>query len=275
MKKTKTQFFYTSDEFNSLWNGLKPLGSLSEGECKRLNNNMAIKLLNNINEDINCEEYFLKFRDLEMKTYIFAKKVFYVDNILRGYISKYFNGENLSFIDRNKINFDELKNACKEVYEDNHNLSRNGIQTYDVPFNIMYKRSHFGIVDTCEYTYTNKDSSILYKENCKTFNSAILEFLVKSTFYKFIKSSKELSKGYQEAKHEEDITLYIELLKNKLSEYLDFEVKYIRDAKKLISTSEDCLYPELLQDNDEPYKEIDNPKELLQKYNNSSIQIYY
>lgn len=277
MKQTKTQIFYNSEEFNKLWNNLYSLGSLGEGECRRLNKQFVIKRLFKIDESKNDEKYFLQFKDLEMKVYIFAKKVFYVDNILNGYISKYFNGENLSFIDRNKINFYELIDGCKEVYKDNYILSKMGIESLDIPFNILYKKGHFGIIDTCDYKYTDKDSEYLYKTSIKVFNNTILEFLIKSTFYEFAKSSKELCKEYKEAENGEDISIYIELLRKKLSEYLGFEVKYIRDAQTIKSTSEDCMYPELTleEDTDDSYLEIDYQKRLLQKYNNSCISMYY
>lgn len=277
MKQSKTQIFYDSKEFNTLWNNLTSLGSLSEGECRRLKKQFVIKKIDNINEKIQTEDYFLKFKDLDMRVYIFAKKVFYIDNILSGYISKYSKGENLSFIDRNKINFSELVEGCKEVYNDNYILSEKGIESIDVPFNILYRKGHFSIIDTCDYKYTDKESKYLYETSIKVFNSAILEFLVKSTFYSFVKFSKELSKEYKETENGADISLYIELLRKKLSEYLGFEVQYIRDAKRLISTSEFCLHPDFSIEEDEEldYSEIDYNKRLLQKYKDSHISMYY
>lgn len=271
------RIFYTSQEFEKLWNNLPSLGSLSEGECRRLNKQFVIKKIDNINEIIQNEDYFLKFKDLNMSVYIFAKKVFYIDNILNGYISKYSPGKNLNFIDRNKINFSELAEGCKEVYKDNYILSEKGIESFDVPFNILYRKGHFSIIDTCDYEYTDKEGKYLYETSIKIFNSAILEFLVKSTFYRFVKSSKELSKEYKETENGADITLYIELLRKRLSEYLGFEVEYIRDAKSIMSTSEFCMHPNfLLEEDEEPnYLEIDYHKRLLQKYKDSYISIYY
>lgn len=277
MEKNKTQIFYNSEEFNKLWNNLSSLGSLSEGECRRLNKKFVIKKLDNINGKIQTEDYFLKFKDLNMRVYIFAKKVFYVDNILNGYISSYSSGKNLNFIDRNKINFFELTKGCKEVYKDNYILSEKGIESLDVPFNILYRKGHFSIIDTCDYKYTDKESKYLYETSIKIFNSAILEFLVKSIFYRFVKSSKELSREYKETENGSDIALYIELLRKRLSEYLGFEVQYIGDAKNLMSTSEFCLYPDFSIEEDEEldYSEIDYNKRLLQKYKDSHISIYY
>lgn len=277
MKKTETKVFYNSEEFNKIWDDLPSLGSLGEGECRRLNRQFVIKKIDNINKKIQTEDYFLKFKDLDMKVYIFAKKVFYIDNILKGYISKYSPGKNLSFIDRNKINFSELIEGCKEVYMDNYILSEKGIESLDVPFNILYRKGHFSIIDTCDYKYTDKESQYLYETSIKVFNSTILEFLAKSTFYQFVKSSKELSKEYKETENGADIALYIELLRKRLSEYLGFEVKYIRDAKSLMSSSEYCLHPDFLieEEEDPDYSEIDYQKRLLQKYNDSHISMYY
>lgn len=277
MKQTKTQIFYSSEEFNRMWNDLSFLGSLGEGECRRLNKKFVIKKLNKKDETTQNEEFFLRFKDLDMKVYIFAKKVFYIDGILEGYISKYFNGVNLSFIDRNKINLFEMIDGCKEVYQDSYILSKKGIETLDIPFNILYKKGHFGIIDTCDYEYTNKDSKYLYETTIKVFNKVILEFLAKSTFYQFSKSSKELSREYKEVENGAHIALYIELLRKKLSEYLGFEVKYIKDAKKLISRSEDSLYLDssLDEEDNDVYSEIDYQKRLIQKYKDSCISMYY
>ncbi len=273
MEINRTEILYSSEEFYRLWNSLEKLGSLSEGECRRFNRVLAIKIFHEKSDK--SSEYILKFKDLQTKVYIFAKKVVYIDNILSGYISRYFNGINLSFIDRKKIVFDELINACYEVYNENLYLSKQGIETIDIPFNILYKKGHFGIVDTCDYNYTDKESQILYNETCKIFNNTILDFLINSTFYEFVKSSKELRNEYNEILNSTDITPYLILLKKKLSEYFGFRVKSIGNAKKLISMSEDCLFPILDGDDDTNLEKI-NCKDICLKMSNiSDISSYY
>ena len=90
----------------------------------------------------------------------------------------------------------------------------------------------------------NKDCKELYKDNISYFNYSLLEFLVKDRFYKFVFTSKELTELYKEAENGESIISFLEMLRQRLSEYCDKDVKFVRDAKKAITLCHKSVYPE-------------------------------
>lgn len=116
--------------------------------------------------------------------------------------------------------------------------------TFDLLFNILYKNGVFHIIDTCDYEIVDKDSKKLYRDNIKLFNYSLLEFLVKDRFYEFVFTSKELSELYKEAEIGESIIPFLEMLRQRLSEYCDMDVKVVRDAKKAMTLCHKSVYPE-------------------------------
>lgn len=235
--------YYSQKEFDEIWNKLEFLGSASEGTCKRLNKKEVIKYLDGPYFDLK-EEKILQFKDTKLKTYLFPYKIFYIDNIMMGYITKYSSGKNLIKVPRDNIKFDKVINGSKLVEEDTKKLSKNGIEVCDILFNILYKNGIFHIIDTCDYEQTDKDYDILYRENISSFNYSLLEYLIKDRFYKFVFSSKELREYYKEVENGESIIPFLELLKQKLSEFCDKDIIMIKDAKKAITLCHKSVYPE-------------------------------
>lgn len=118
MEQFKDSIYYTQEEFNKLWNSLKYLGAAAEGTCKRLNNREVIKYLNGPEDRGLTKEDILRFKNIKVKTYLFGYKVFFIDNILSGYITRYSAGKNLIEIDRDKIVFDKIISGSSIVEED-------------------------------------------------------------------------------------------------------------------------------------------------------------
>ena len=235
--------YFTKEEFNKLWNKLEFLEKGGEGICKRLNNKEIIKYLDSPYANLDGEK-ILKFKEFKSKTYLFPYKVFYIDDKLMGYITKYSRGKNLIEVPRDTIRFDKFISGVKKVENDCNILSQKGIMTFDILFNILYKNGVFYIIDTCDYEIVDKDCKELYKDNISYFNYSLLEFLVKDRFYKFVFTSKELSELYKEAENGESIILFLKTLRQRLSEYCDKDVKVVRDAKKAMTLCHKSVYPE-------------------------------
>ena len=235
--------YFTKEEFNKLWNKLEYLGSGGEGTCKKLNKRETIKYLDGLYNDL-TENQISQFINLKNQTYLFPYKAFYIDDKLMGYIARYSSGKNLVEVSRDNIRFDKFINGSKKVEIDCNTLSEKGVMTFDILFNILYKNGVFHIIDTCDYEIVNKDSKKLYRNNIKLFNYCLLEFLVKDRFYEFVFTSKELSELYKEAEDGESIIPFLEMLRQRLCEYCDKDVKSVRDAKKAMTLCHKSVYPE-------------------------------
>lgn len=243
MKIEKDSIYYTKEEFDELFKRMKLIGESSEGICKRFNNRKVIKLFNELSNEEYEKDQILKYKKLKNLTYIFADKVFYIDNILSGYIPAYSPLENLINIDRNKINFNEIIKGSKQVEIDTKHLSEKGIEVYDVLFNILYKNGKFNIIDTCSYFDSELELEKLYNTNISIFNYSVLEFIIKDTFYEFVFSSKELKEFYNYVENGESIIDFLRLLKQRLSEFCDKEITTVKSAKKAIKLEHHSVYP--------------------------------
>lgn len=235
--------YFTKEEFIKLWNKLEYLGRGGEETCKKLNNKEIIKYLDSPYANFDKDK-IIKFKNFNLKTYLFPYKLFYIDNNLMGYITKYSAGKNLIEVSRDNINFDKFIIGSKRVEEDTKILSNKGILTCDILFNILYKNGVFNIIDTCDYENVDKDSNELFKTNISTFNYSLLEFLVKDRFYKFVFESKELKELYKLSENGESIIPFLEILRQRLSEYCDKDVKTVKDAKKAMTLCHKSVYPE-------------------------------
>ena len=235
--------YFTREEFNKLWYKLEYLGRGGEGICKRLNNKEIIKYLDSPYANFDGEK-ILKFKEFKSKTYLFPYKIVCIENEIMGYITRYSSGKNLIEVPRDTIRFDKFIIGSKNVEDDTKNLSDEGVLTHDILFNILYKNGIFHMIDTYYYEIVDEDNESLYKKNISYFNYSLLEFLVKDRFYKFVFTSKELSELYKEAENGESIIPFLEMLRQRLSEYCDKDVKVVRDAKKAMTLCHKSVYPE-------------------------------
>lgn len=243
----------TNDEFNSFIRGKKVLGTGSEGPVYDLNNGFALKHLKDpiimelqINAENNYEELdLLQFSDISSKCYYFPVQLIYVDDEIEAHISRKCNGYNICLLDANSINLKKLSKAIKEFNEDTLLISNKGITGYDMRYNFLYDGNSFGAVDTTFYYYSDNDPDLIYKSNIASFNDDVSSLLVEKNFMHFINQSPKLLELYNAIKHQEllDLNEFLYQFRQELSLYVDKDVTYLSDAKKVARKNYKVIYP--------------------------------
>lgn len=216
---------------------LKLLSSGSQGECYLDNNNRLVhkiyhQFLDNYNDIKYNYDDIMRFSNISNNTYIFPKDVIEVNNEIVGYTMDYVVSKDLSSINPLLINLDRLIANINNVSIDIENISDNGILSYDVMYNILYKNK-FNIIDTDEYTYKDIDPNILFEMNKQRFDYAIYNFLVDGYFNYFINSYPKLKNMYKDKNI--DVVIFIEILRKYLSEYIGDEVNKLSDARECLN----------------------------------------
>lgn len=214
------------------------LGSGAEGTAYKMNNGYVIKILDGFDDREYTEEQYLKFSDLEVDSYYFAKQVIYVDNKIAAYIMKQCKGENLLESNPFSIKLDKLMLDYDKMDTDTKILSLNKIQGYDMIYNFIYGRNGFGAIDTAEYKYCNNmDDKKIYEFNIGCFQYELAQFLIDGCFDKFVSSNKDLSELYSMVIQYGiviDFKEFLVLFKNKVSEYCGKNITCLQDGKKAI-----------------------------------------
>lgn len=215
---------------------LKEIGEGSQGICYLDRSNKLVYKIYHEFFDGYAIDYnhtnIEQFCNIDNNTYIFPKDVIEVDNKVVGYIEPYVNSKDLSSINPLMINLDKLIKNIDNVRSDIETISEYGIQTYDVTYNVLYKNK-FNIIDSDEYVIKDIDPSILIERNNNNFDYAIYLFLVNNYFDEFVNSYKVLKEMYQDKIC--DVTIFIEVLKKYLSEYIGDEVNKLNDAKECMN----------------------------------------
>lgn len=245
--------FQTKQSFLNYIKFLKKIGIGSVGICfldKR--NKQVLKVFHQFFDEIENfyqdehisyqQEEILRFSKLENKHFIFPKEVIMVDKEIVGYITSFIKAKSLYKQDPLEINLNDFTKAIFNIYEAIEMISKQGILTYDMMFNILYNQDFF-IIDHDEYMFKDLDWQILNKENKKNFNMELFYFLIDGYFDEFIKKYPLLRKMYKEK--EIDILDFLKLFRNKLSEIIGFEIKYLNEALKLINKkkTKTTIYP--------------------------------
>ena len=215
---------------------LKEIGEGSQGICYLDKNNKLIykiyhEFFNECMSDYNYNN-IMQFSNIKNNTYIFPKDVIEVDDKIVGYIEPYVNSKDLSSINPLKISLDKLITNINNARIDIERISENGILTYDVMYNILYKNK-FNVIDTDEYVIKDIDSTVLFERNKQIFDYAIYNFLIDGYFEEFVNSYKLLKEMYNDK--ESDVIIFIELLRKYLSEYIGDEVNKLNDAKECMN----------------------------------------
>lgn len=215
---------------------LKEIGEGSQGICYLdRSNKLVYKIYHDFFDGYAIDynyNHIAQFSIIDNNTYIFPKDVIEVDNKVVGYIEPYVNSKDLSSINPLMINLDKLIKNIDNVRSDIEIISEYGIQTYDVTYNVLYKNK-FNIIDSDEYVIKDIDPSILIERNNYNFDYAIYLFLVNNYFDEFVNSYKVLKEMYQDKIC--DVTIFIEVLKKYLSEYIGDEVNKLNDAKECMN----------------------------------------
>ena len=157
-------------------------------------------------------------------------------------ITSFIEAKSLYKQDPLEINLNDFTKAIFNIYEAIEMISKQGILTYDMMFNILYNQDFF-IIDHDEYMFKDLDWQILNKENKKNFNMELFYFLIDGYFDEFIKKYPLLKKMYKEK--EIDILDFLKLFRNKLSEIIGLEIKCLNEAQKLINKkkTKTTIYP--------------------------------
>ena len=216
---------------------LKALSSGSQGECYLdKNNKLVYKIFHQFLDNYDYIKYsyddIMRFSNVLNNTYIFPKDVIEVNNEIVGYTMDYVSANDLSSINPLSVNLDRLITNINNVSIDIEHISDKGILSYDVMYNILYK-TKFNVIDTDEYMYKDIDPNILFEMNKQRFDYAIYNFLVDGYFSEFVNSYRKLKSMYKDKCV--DVVIFIELLREYLSEYIGDEVNKLNDAKECMN----------------------------------------
>lgn len=229
-------YFKNEDDLLLKIKSLKEIGFGAQGICYLdKNTSLVYKIYNGFFDGykLHCNYVdIMKFSNIKNNTYIFPKDVIWVNDRIAGYIEHYVNSKDLFNINPFRVSLDKLIYNISKVKNDIEIISENGVLTYDVMYNIIYKNK-FNIIDTDEYVVKDIDPSLLMERNNYNFDYAIYNFLVDNIFDDFVNSYKILRNMYKFK--DIDVIVFIELLRKYLSEYLGFEVNKLGDAKVCIN----------------------------------------
>lgn len=239
----------SEEELDRLTRRIVPFDSGSEGDVYILNNKMVLKKFNDLvsPSDYDCN-LLLKYSDIENESYYFTKNVFLVNGLIKAYTMKKCPGYNLTRINPLTISLNELLKAYTTFEKDTKSISDMHIKGYDMMFNFMYDGNRFGAIDTIHYYTSKEDSKNIFDSNICAFNNEVALLLVDGFFENFVKQDSNLHELYEMAIKNKafNLTLFITLFKERLSEYCGKEVKYLDDARKALKISK-TSYPRTMQ----------------------------
>lgn len=174
----------------------------------------------------------MKFSAIKNKTFLWALDTIRVKDEIVGYINHFVNAKPLYKINPLRINLNKFEKCIKNVQKDIKILSDNRILTYDIMYNILYG-SRFFVTDFDEFNYSNLEEKKLEQINNINFNYELYYFLIDGYFDEFINDYDNLKKLYNEK--DDDILYFINIFRKYLSEYMDKEIIYLKDAPKCLN----------------------------------------
>lgn len=235
--------FNTKESFLTFLHYFKKIGIGGDGICylnKR--ENKVYKVFHQFFDELDfpCSENhiiyqrdeILKFSHVQANGFIFPSDVIIVNGEIVGFITDFINAKSLYKQNPLDIHLDEFVKAIIEIKKSIKEISENGILTYDVMYNILYK-NFFYIIDPDAYTFSDLSSEELEKKNNYNFNQELFFFLIEGYFDEFINKIKVLKNMYQDK--ESDILIFTKLLREKLSEITGTNITYLKDANNLLN----------------------------------------
>ncbi len=222
----------------------KEIGFGSEGDAYDLKDGTILKVIYEYEDESYDANNILRFSDVEIDSYYFAKKVYMIDEYVRAYISKKCPGYNLSSLDPDFLNINSLLNSYNYFYNDTNLLSSRGIKAVDMMYNILYDGKRFGVIDTLWYEQSSLDKVKIMNNNISEFNLELAYLLIDGRFEVFVNQNLELRELYDAIQNCEviDMREFIKLFTKELSSYCDNEITYLKDAKKAVKKSERKYY---------------------------------
>lgn len=201
-------------------------------------NNIVIKIFHDFLEEGTTtykKEDIIKFSNVKNKTFIWAKDVIMLDNIVIGYTMPYVSSKSLWKINPLLLNLDTLTKGIKNSLQDFETLSKNNIVIYDIMYNILYRNGIFKVIDTLDYSY-----GVNVLDNMRGFNLEIMLFLVDDYFNDFINQNSILKEMY--LSKSVSCLEFIDALRYALSCYVGTKITRLNEAKKLIRRIENPRY---------------------------------
>ena len=206
---------------------IKALGIGREGASYLMDNGLVLKHL----YDEYTKEFALKFKDMNIESFVFAKSGVLINDYINAIFMEYIKGFNL--LDKNLDNKNILMigNQLQKLVEDIKKISELGILVKDFfPGNVIYNDNGFKVIDTMCYLYLGDFNYQL--SNLREIMNKLYDYLIKEIYIcKFI-PDKLLFLG------KTDILLnpleYLKSLKEKIEEIGEQEIMTLGDAKKIL-----------------------------------------
>lgn len=200
------------------------LGDGSEGMCYRLNEIDAAKIFFSDSPYKYYAENLLKFSDIQIPSFSFAKEIIYLKKSLIGIIYPYKRGISLLERSIDKAPIIDLKIALEKLMVDIRLLSDKGIVVKDIAHrNTLYFYQEFSLIDTTFYHYSMEDSDEIFRKNCLEIIRLIVLDIIGRNTRRYI--SQKLNGNWYD---DEGIMLnpvpFLEEMKEYLEHLIDEEV---------------------------------------------------
>ncbi len=154
----------------------------SEGKCFASSvDNDAYKVL--FEEDKYFEEDYeidkiITTVDIDLESFAFPKEIYTVNGQIRAYRTKKIDNDLFNFeedFDLYSINFLKLEKAYLKFKKDIISLSKEGIEIYDLCFNLIFDGDNLIAIDTCGYKKVDYD---VLQKNIVSLDYAIVNVLI-------------------------------------------------------------------------------------------------
>lgn len=232
--------FHTISEVDNFIHSLIYLGQGSQGVCYKDRESKVVYKFYHSYFDRDFEgvwrkEEILQFRNISSSTFVFPKAVIMLNNQVIGDVTPYKKAKNLCQFNPLNINLDRFIKLIRLAIKDIESLSNGGVQVYDVMYNILMGYRMY-IIDTLEYSMSDKGYEELLRSNLYGFNLEIMYFLVDGLFLDVISSHSKLKDMYQSKGKDGSIIDFIIEFRSYLEKLLGKDIVYLRDAKMLRDT---------------------------------------
>lgn len=247
------EFKTREDVYHFLKNNCTYIDGGSQGECyvdreRKLVYKLYFSFLDPIEGDSFLDKSeVLAFSDIESDLCIFPKDVITLKKVVIGDITDYVNAKNLYKINPLLININRLIKLCELALKEVELLARKNIKMFDVLYNIMLGDKLY-IVDTLEYSRSQREYPNVLSFNLAQFNLSIMYFLISGIFEEVIKYNYILQGMYKSLGHDISIIDFIKELKRYLSELVGREITILGEASEFKNKKPvDTIYVRLLE----------------------------
>lgn len=239
--------FKTQEHLDAFLSNLQSIGHGSEGDCYKLDSQTVLKYLNGPSYEPLTREQILQFSDINICNYIFIKNIVYLQDEIVGVLMKYIDGKNIFDHRLHKTKYDNILKAFEDLMGGTRKLSDSFIHIVD-PYstNIIYKNKKFYIVDTMGYKIDDrihssivlekqlKSTDDIYTSNIRMLSFQIYNCLLTRLVKHYLVTIPDLRNYERNKDFLENPVLFLNIVKNKLSEYCEEEIKTVEQADKVL-----------------------------------------